>query len=79
MHKFLEVSEAATVDGICTDPEMISQFPNPNHQTSEPFGVLHLVSIKDGLRDFGLWTTDYGLGIKYGLGVKRGLENMDWV
>ena len=29
--------------------------------------------------DFGLRTTDCGLGIKYGLGIKRGLENMDWV
>ena len=35
--------------------------------------------------DYGLLTTDcglgikYGLGIKHGLGIKRGLQTADWV
>ena len=29
--------------------------------------------------DYGLRTTDYGLGIKQGLGIKRGLSITDWV
>ena len=29
--------------------------------------------------DYGLRTTNYGLGIKHGLGIKRGLSIMDWV
>ena len=34
---------------------------------------------KTGTADYGLRTTDYGLGIKHGLGIKRGLSITDWV
>ena len=60
-------------DALAQRNSVIFQHAENQEILTDPIG-----QYKTRTADYGLQTTDYGLGLKHGLGIKRRVSIMDW-